>query len=58
MENQDLFYCYSARLRRFIRDNGDRWIDKGIHRESNKPYWVFKRSTKLDRLIEEYKRIR
>lgn len=55
MEKENLFYCYSAKLRRFIRDNGIKWCESGVN--NSHPFWVFKRSTALDRIIEEYKRV-
>lgn len=53
----DCFYCYSAKLRKFIDINGIHWIGKGVNKNTNKPYWIFSRSNKLNELIEKYKEL-
>lgn len=55
-ENADYFYCYNARLRRFLHENGLKWINKGVHFKTQMPFWIFERSDKLDFLMKEYKR--
>lgn len=52
----EYFYCYSFQLKRFIRDSGIKWIERGTNNSNGRPYWTFKRSTALNRVIEEYQR--
>jgi hypothetical protein len=52
------FYCYSAKLRRFIRENGIRWIETNINENTDRPYWKFEQTNARGRIIEEYKRLR
>lgn len=54
MSNKDYFYCYSPRLRRFIREGGTRWIEKGVNPKSGYPYWVFEHCKRLEELLKEY----
>lgn len=54
-ENKNFFYCYNPKLRRFIHENGIKWIDKGINKNSGYMRWIFERSEELDRLIIRYK---
>ena len=35
-------------------DNGERYILKAKHNESQKQYWVFERNEKLDKLLTEW----
>lgn len=52
---KEMFYCYSPKLRRFLDENGIKWEGKGINKNSGFPYWLFKRGSMLERLIEEYR---
>lgn len=52
----DYFYCYSFQLKRFIRDHGIKWVDRGTNNNNGRPYWMFEQTTALGRIIEEYKR--
>lgn len=49
------FYCYNARLRKYLDQNGTRWVGKGVSKTTGKPYWKFERTARLGRLLEEYK---
>lgn len=49
------FYCYSARMRKFIDQNGYSWTSRGTSISSGRTYWTFEHSDKLDRLITQYK---
>lgn len=55
-EEARYFYCYSSKLRKFIRDQGIRWVDKGINNNSGKPFWMFERGNELDEVIELYQK--
>lgn len=54
MENNKYFYCYSAKLRRFLNENGIRWINKGINPKNECPFWVFVRDCRFNKVITEY----
>ena len=53
MRNDKYYYCYSYPQKRFIMDNGEKYVIKGQHTNSNKTYWVFERNKKLDELLTE-----
>lgn len=48
------YYCYSYPQKKFLIDNGEFVIVKGLHPETQKKYWVFERSEKLDTLLTEW----
>lgn len=54
MRNKKYYYCYSYPLKSFIMDNGERYVLKAIHPESQKQYWVFERNMNLDKLLAEW----
>lgn len=58
MENQDNFYCYSLRLFHFICAFGEKCYASKINARSSKRYWVFKKSKRLDKIIEFYNEIK
>lgn len=50
------FYCYSWKLKEYLRNNGVESIVSGIHPTTNKKYWVFdKNNEKLDKLLTAWK---
>lgn len=54
MEQKDLFYCYSLRLFHYISAFRGECISSNINKLSGKRYWVFKKSERLDKIIESY----
>lgn len=56
MDKYEHYICFSTRLRKFLDQNGVRWIDKGIHEVSEHPYWVFKRTRKFKEIMDKYDR--
>ena len=48
------YYCYSYNQKKFLIDNGEYSIVKGIHPETQKRYWVFERNEKLDELLTKW----
>lgn len=50
MDN-NLFYCYSLRLKYFLKAMGLIYISSGINKNTNIKYCVFEKSKKLDDLI-------
>lgn len=51
----DYFYCYNAKLRKYLDLSGIRWSDKGFNETTNKPYWMFKQTKELSILLRNYK---
>ena len=53
--NKKYYYCYSYPQKKFLMDNGEYVIVKGINPNSQKKYWVFEKNDKLDVLLTEWK---
>lgn len=54
MENNDNYYCYSLRQFHFISAFGERCYVSKINSVSKNRYWIFKKSERLDRIIQLY----
>lgn len=54
MRNKENFYCYSLRLFHYISAFGEKCYASKINTLSGKRYWVFKKSDRLDRIIDSY----
>ena len=52
---RDIFYCYSARVKEFLCDNGYPFILMDYHKVTHRKYWGFARGKVLDELLEKYK---
>lgn len=52
---EKLFYCYSNPLKQFLIENGERFITKSIHEKTNKKYWVFIGTEKLNSLLTKWR---
>lgn len=53
-ENVRLYCCYSLQLRNFLKDNGLKYSLAGLNPNTNKLFWVYIRSDKLDSLLTEW----
>ena len=51
---RDLYYCYSYPLKKFLKDNGEYILVKGINPNNLKRYWVFEKNENLDKLLTEW----
>lgn len=49
------FYCYSWPLKEFLCSNGEISVVSGLHPKTQKKYWVFESSEKLNNLLTEWK---
>jgi hypothetical protein len=49
------FYCYSFPLKEFLLNNNQKSIVAGIHPNTNKKYWVFEGTEKLNSLLTEWR---
>lgn len=54
MKKVSYFYCYSPRLRKFLDQNGTRWVGRDVHHKTKKTFWVFEQSTRLSNLLIQY----
>ena len=52
--NNKYYYCYSYPQKKYLMDNGEYIIVKGINPNSQKRYWVFEKNDKLDKLLTEW----
>lgn len=58
MGNKDNFYCYSLRLFHYISAFGEKCYASKKNTLSGKRYWVFKKSDRLDRIIDSYNSVK
>ena len=56
--NNELFYCYSKDLYHFIMSFRERYVSKGINKNTNTKYYSFNKSERLDKIIELYNRVK
>lgn len=49
------FYCYSWPLKEFLISNGQISIVSGKHPSTNKKYWVFEGTERLNTLLTEWR---
>lgn len=54
MEQNEKFYCYSLKLFHFLSAFNEKCYASKINSISKKRYWVFKKSDRLDRIINTY----
>lgn len=47
----DLFYCYSCKMKDFIKSQGISYITKAIHPKTNRVFFIFNKSKELDVVI-------
>ena len=50
-----LFDCYRWPLKEFLINNGQNSVVAGMHPKTNKKYWVFEGTEKLNSLLTEWK---
>lgn len=53
-KSNNFYICFSTKVRKFLDQNGSHWVDKGFHKESGHPYWVFQRNNRLRELLDRY----
>ncbi len=52
------FYCYSFKMKDFIKENGLQYITKAINPKTQTPYFMFEKSQMLDNLIKKWNQIK
>ena len=55
---ENIFYCYSNRLHNWLRSLGFKYISVGINKNTNKSYWTYEKSNKLDTAIDLYNQLK
>ena len=50
----NLFYCYSKRLKDFIAFHGIRYLSKGLHSKTKKPFYLYEVDERLDNVLKEW----
>ncbi len=46
-----VFYCYSIKLKDFLKSRGFKYINKSVNHSSGKPYFTFQKSDELTKAI-------
>ena len=49
------FYCYSYPLKEFLVNNGLKFITAAVNQATNKRYWLFEGTDKLNKLLTEWR---
>ena len=57
MENK-FFYCYSIKMKDFLKSQGFVYITKALNPNSQKPYFMFNKSMELDEAIKMWNSIK
>lgn len=52
------FYCYSCLMKDFIKSQGLKYITKGLHPKSGRPYFMFEKSLELDKEIVKWNELK
>lgn len=47
------FFCYSKKLKEELDAQGIRYITRGIHEKSKRPYWVYASTSDLNEYLEQ-----
>lgn len=58
MEHNGAFFCYSLRMYHFLRSFGERCVGSNVNAKSQKRYWVFEKSERLDIIITLYNEVK
>lgn len=48
------YYCYSYPLKNYLVEQGEHFIASGLHEKSLNKFWLFKRTQRLDDLLNEW----
>jgi len=51
-KSNDLFYCYSCKMKDFIKSQGLSYLTKAKHPKTDRVFFIFKKSLALDKAIE------
>jgi len=53
MDNK-FFYCYSVKMKDFLKSQGFNYITKALNPNSKRPYFMFNKSQELDSSIQKW----
>jgi len=53
MDNK-FFYCYSVKMKDFLKSQGFNYITKALNPNSKRPYFMFNKSQELDNSIQKW----
>ena len=54
MDDVELYFCYSVVLRDYLYKHGVKYRICAIHPNSQKMFWLYIKTDKLDKLLSEY----
>ena len=54
MKGKDIYCCYSLPLRDYLQLHGVRYEVAALNPNSNKLFWIFIKTKKLDELLNEW----
>lgn len=54
----ELFYCYSNRLHYWLKSLKFKYLSVGVNKNTNKNYWTYAKSEKLDSAISLYNSVK
>lgn len=58
IKQYNLFFCYSHKLAYFIKSQGIGYINKGVNKNNQLSYFVFKKSDQLDEIIKKWNELK
>lgn len=47
------FFCYSKKLKEELANHDIRYITRGVHEKTQKPYWVYPPTIELNEYLEK-----
>jgi hypothetical protein len=54
MTNNQYYFCYSINLHREIKANKLSYITKGTNPSSNRDFWVYEKTDKLNQILTDW----
>lgn len=55
MSKDDLFICYSNKLKNKLVQENIRYVIHGYNRESNKDFWIFIKDKECKKILDNWK---
>ena len=57
-KSNDLFYCYSCKMKDFIKSQGLSYLTKAKHPKTDRVFFIFKKSGELDEVIKLWNEVK
>lgn len=51
-----LFYCYSPNLKKYLCNNGLKFLHIGVHQKTKRKFWVFEGNEALNFYLSEWRK--